>query len=97
MKKIIINDKEYVIKNTKFKVLKGLSRLGITPRMLENGEDNIFEILSALVAYNCDVSIDEADDMLDIHLEREGNLDSLLPLIETLQQSDFSQHQTAKK
>lgn len=96
MSKILIEGKEYEIKTARFRTLKKLSRLGITPSMFEDDRYGL-DVISGLLAITCDISIDEADDILDRHLESGESLEYFTPLINSLVGSDFTQDSAKKK
>lgn len=97
MNKIVLNGKEYAIKEINFMTFRKLEKLGIGVRALENFEENAFNVYSGLVAFNCDTDIDGADNIINEHILNGGSLEDLLPLVEAFVESDFIQRLSAKK
>lgn len=97
MNKIVLNGKEYTIKEINFMALKKLEKLGVGVKQLENFEENVFNIYSGLVAFNCDTDIEGADNIINDHIKGGGSLEDLVPLVEAFVNSDFIQHLSAKK
>ena len=64
MSKIVLNGKEYAIKEINEKLEK--TRVGV--KVLENFEENAFNLYSGLVAFNCDTDIDGADNIINDHI-----------------------------
>ncbi len=97
MSKIVLNGKEYAIKEVNFMTFRKLEKLGVGVKQLENFEENAFNLYSGLVAFNCDTDIDGADNIINDHIIGGGSLEDLVPLVEAFVNSDFIQHLSAKK
>lgn len=93
---VTINGKEYCTKNIGFKAMRELGRLGMTPKMLEQFEDQPYEILPYLAAYIMGTTPEKAADELEAHFDNGGTLEELSPIIEMLAEGSFF-NQTTKK
>ena len=65
MEKITLAGKEYVLPELNFGAMRKLSKLGFNFNDTQEIQDNTFEFISIMVAYIADVSLDEADKIID--------------------------------
>lgn len=85
-KKILLNGKEYKVKDVTFDDMCELEDMGLA---LSTIKEKPLTAFRALVAYYCEMSLDEATKEIEAHLRNGGTMDTLGELVEHLSQSGF--------
>lgn len=87
-KNIIINSKDYKLKEIDFNAVCELGKLGlrITDKDCLN---DTFNVIRSSFAFHSGLQLDLAGKELEEHLMNGGSFDDFTPLIETLGNSDF--------
>lgn len=93
--KIILNGKEYKIKDVNFDGMCELEELGLSLTTVKNKPLTAFR---ALVSYYCDMPIEEATKEIEAHLRSGGDFTKIYSdLVERLSESGFFQLISAKQ
>jgi hypothetical protein len=87
-----LNEKKYTTKKVNFKTMVDLEQLGLSLTDMQGFEKNIFSTITKLLAYECDLSIDDVCVEIDKHLEKGGKISDFTAVIEEIFKSDFFQH-----
>lgn len=89
-KTIVINGKMYKMPGWNFGDVRKLEASGFSIRELQNPEKNIFTAATAFVAVTANVSIDEADKLIEEHILSGGDIrDMLNDFFTSLSESSF--------
>lgn len=89
-KTIVINGKMYKMPGWNFGDVRKLEACGFSIRELQNPEKNIFTAATAFVAVAANVSVEEADAMIEEHILSGGDIRDLLnDFFTSLSESSF--------
>ena len=77
-KTVIINKKMYKMPGWSFRDIRKLEASGLDMTRIQNPQQNIFSSLAAFVAVTADVDVDEADALVESHVEGGGDVRDLL-------------------
>lgn len=86
MKIVTINNKPVEVKPIDFQAICELEDLGFDINSLSKKS---FTTMRCAVAYNMNISLQEASTEIENHIKNGGKLDDLVPFIEAILQSDF--------
>ena len=77
-KTVIINKKMYKMPGWSFRDIRKLEASGLDMTKIQNPQQNLFTSLSAFVAVTANVDIDEADALVEAHVDDGGDVRDLL-------------------
>lgn len=98
MEKITLAGREYELPELNFGAMRKLSKLGFNISEIDNLQDHIFDVLSAMVAFITNSTLDEADNIIDASFTTGDEFSSLTEkLITWFSNSDFFKKMQAEK
>lgn len=92
METIIINEKEYKLKQINFGAICQLEKLGLSITSLQNIQENYFSAIQSLTAFVIGCDKEKASEEIENHIAKGGSLNDFTPLFEMITNSDFFQN-----
>lgn len=87
-KNIIVNSKDYKCKEINFNAICELEELGFSITNI-NLKKNLFSTLRACFAFHSGLPLEIASKEIENHLANGGDLEDLMPFVESIVTSDF--------
>lgn len=81
-----VNNKSIIVKPIDFEAICALEDLGFD---IANVRKKLFGSYRCVLAYNADISLEEASKEIENHIKNGGKLNDLYPFVEAILNSDF--------
>ena len=77
-KTVIINKKMYKMPSWNFRDIRRLEACGLDLMKIQNAQEHIFGSLAAFIAVTANIELEEADALIESHVENGGDIRGLL-------------------